>query len=175
MCRSFGSLNASGTAVGAPGTAFGGSRNDVWGTRNGGGGTRNGVWGTRNGVWGTRNDVWGTRNDGGGTRRTAFGVSASFLEHPERRWGHLERRLGHPGPFSGVFLMPLGVENRGKITQNRSKGRSGSEKGKFFCKNAEVQQTRCFASPNGSPQEPKFEISAEFFRHFLNSQRFSEK
>ena len=51
--------------------------------------------------------------------------------------------------------MPLGIENGGKITQNRSKGRSGSEKGEFFCKNAEVQQTLCFASPNGSPHDPE--------------------
>ena len=51
--------------------------------------------------------------------------------------------------------MTLGVENRGKITQNRSKGRSGSENGESFCKNAEVQKTLCFASPNGSPHDPE--------------------
>ena len=50
--------------------------------------------------------------------------------------------------------MTLGVENRGEITQNRSKGRSGSENSEFFSKNAEVQKTQCFASPNGSPHDP---------------------
>ena len=42
--------------------------------------------------------------------------------------------LEHPGSFSGAFLMPLGVENGGEITQNRSKGRSGSENCIFFAK-----------------------------------------
>ena len=60
-----------------------------------------------------------------------------------------------PGSFSAAFLMTLGVEKGGKITQNHSKGRSGSENGDFFAKNAEVQQTLCFASPNGSPHDPE--------------------
>ena len=80
---------------------------------------------------------------------------------PGALWDDFGRQKGSPkdpksdpGSFSGAFLMTLGLENRGKITQNRSKGRSGSENGEFFCKNAEVQQTQCFASPNGSPHDP---------------------
>ena len=51
--------------------------------------------------------------------------------------------------------MTLGVENGGKITRNRSERGSGSENGDFFGKDAEVQQTLCFASPNGSPHDPE--------------------
>ena len=71
-----------------------------------------------------------------------------------------EKRDQKSGRFcttsSKAFLMTLGVENGGKITRNRSERGSGSENGDFFAKKAEVQQTPCFTSPNGSPQDPKF-------------------
>ena len=56
--------------------------------------------------------------------------------------------------FLGAKTATLGVQSGGFFLRNRSKGRSGSENGDFFCKNAEVQQTLCFASPNGSPHNP---------------------
>ena len=49
------------------------------------------------------------------------------------------------------------------LAEREVKGRSGSENGEFLRKSANVQQTLCFASPNGSPQEPKFEILAGIF------------
>ena len=60
-----------------------------------------------------------------------------------------------PGSFSAAFSMTLGVENGGKITRNRCERGSGSENGDFLGRNAEVQQTLCFASPNGSPHDPE--------------------
>ena len=60
-----------------------------------------------------------------------------------------------PGSFSVASSMTLGIENGGKITRNRCERGSGSENGDFLGRNAEVQQTLCSASPNGSPHDPK--------------------
>ena len=57
--------------------------------------------------------------------------------------------------FLDTKRVPKRVPNGVFFTQNRSQGRSGSENCDFFCKNAEVQQTPCFTSPNRCPQVPE--------------------
>ena len=76
----------------------------------------------------------------------------------DRSWVDLDARKSpqnDPGSFSAALSMTLGVENGGKIARNRSERGSGSENGDFFCKNAEVQQSMCFTSPNCSPHNPE--------------------